>query len=100
MTREPGYIKSASRTNQWATKLFQKRYPRLAAAMRHRADMYNETMQYIAQKEIDQEAFIFKPDRPIKSFESKIDQMKANYEVGYEQAQKQMAELKGFLGIH
>ena len=99
LTREPGYIKSASKTNQWATKLFQKRYPRLAAAMRHRADMYNETIQYIAQKEIDQEAFIFKPDSKIKSFESKVDQMKANYEVGYEQAQKQMAELKAFLGI-
>lgn len=99
LTREPGYIKQASKTNNWATKLFQKRYPRLAAAMKDRADMYNETMHYIAELERSNEAFIFKPAHAIKSFESKVDQMKANYEIGYEQALKQMPELKQFLGI-
>lgn len=99
LTREPGYIKQASKTNNWATKLFQKRYPRLAAAMKYRADMYNETMHYIAELEQSNEAFIFKPAHAIKSFESKVDQMKANYEIGYEQALKQMPELKQFLGI-
>ena len=99
LTREAGYIKQPSKTNKWATKLFQKRYPRLAAAMNHRASMYNATMQYIGELEQNNEAFIFKPDRAIKSFESKVDQMKANYEVGYEQALKQMPELKEFLGI-
>lgn len=99
LTREPGYMKQASKTNKWATKLFQKRYPRLAAAMNHRAHMYNETMHYIAELEQGNEAFIFKPAHAIKSFESKVDQMKANYEMGYEQALKQMPELKQFLGI-
>ena len=99
LTREPGYIKQPSKTNKWATKLFQKRYPRLAAAMNDRASMYNATMQYIGELEQNNEAFIFKPDRAIKSFESKVDQMKANYEVGYEQALKQMPELKEFLEI-
>ncbi|MBD8032329.1 MULTISPECIES: patatin-like phospholipase family protein [Solibacillus] len=99
LTREPGYIKQPSRSNKWATKLFQKRYPRLAAAMNDRATMYNDTMKYIGELEQNNEAFIFKPDRAIKSFESKIDQMKANYEVGYEQALKQMPELKEFLGV-
>lgn len=99
LTREPGYIKQPSRSNKWATKLFQKRYPRLAAAMNHRASMYNDTMKFIGELEQNNEAFIFKPDRAIKSFESKVDQMKANYEVGYEQALKQMPELKEFLGI-
>lgn len=99
LTREPGYIKQPSRSNKWATKLFQKRYPRLAVAMNHRASMYNDTMKFIGELEQNNEAFIFKPDRAIKSFESKVDQMKANYEVGYEQALKQMPELKEFLGI-
>ncbi|MGN7479206.1 patatin-like phospholipase family protein [Solibacillus silvestris] len=99
LTREPGYVKGSSKSNQWATKLFQKRYPRLAAAMKQRANMYNETMHYIAELEKSQEAFIFKPDRAIKSFESKVDQMKANYAIGYEHAIKQMPELKQFLGI-
>lgn len=99
LTREPGYIKGTSKTNKWATKLFQKRYPRLAAAMNNRANMYNETMHHIGELEETGNAFILKPDYALKSFESKLDQMRANYELGYEQAVKKMPELKQFLNI-
>ncbi|AWE07054.1 patatin family protein [Lysinibacillus sp. 2017] len=99
LTREPGYIKGTSKTNKWATKLFQKRYPRLAAAMNNRANMYNETMHHIGELEETGNAFILKPDYALKSFESKLDQMRANYELGYEQAVKKMPELKRFLNI-
>lgn len=99
LTREPGYIKGTSKSNKLATKLFQKRYPRLAAAMNNRANMYNETMHHIGELEEKGNAFILKPDYAIKSFESKVDQMRANYELGYEQAVKKMPELKQFLNI-
>lgn len=99
LTREPGYLKAASKSSTWATKLFKKRYPRLAAAMNQRPEHYNETMQFISELEQKGNAFIFKPDRALKSFENKVDQMKANYHMGYEQATKQMAELKQFLGV-
>ena len=99
LTREPGYIKETSKSNKWAIKLFQKRYPRLAAAMQNRSEMYNETMKFIHSLEEQQQAFIFKPEHAIKSFESKVDQMKANYEMGYEHAVKRMPELKQFLQI-
>lgn len=99
LTREPGYIKGTSKSNKWATKLFQKRYPRLAAAMNNRANMYNETMYHIGELEETGNAFILKPDYALKSFESKVDQMRANYELGYEQAVKKMPELKQFLNI-
>lgn len=99
LTREPGYLKTASKSSDWVTKLLKKRYPRLAAALNQRPDMYNETMQFISELEQDGNVFIFKPERALKSFESKVDQMKANYDMGYEQATKQMLELKQFLGI-
>lgn len=97
LTREPGYLKEASKSNAWATKLFSKRYPRLVAAMNNRPQMYNDTMHFIGELEQNNQAFIFKPDHALKSFESKVDQMKANYEMGYEQATRKMAELKQFL---
>lgn len=97
LTREPGYVKAKS--NTWATKLFQKRYPRLAAAMNNRPEMYNKTMHQIGKLEEKGKAFILKPDHALKSFESKVDQMRANYEMGYEQAIKKMPELKQFLQI-
>lgn len=99
LTREPGYLKSSSKSSDWAKKLLQRRYPRLAAAMNGRPEMYNNTMQFIGELEQDGKAFIFKPEHPLKSFESKVDQMKSNYSMGYEQATKQMPELKQFLGI-
>lgn len=97
LTREPGYVKAKS--NTWATKLFQKRYPRLAVAMNNRPEMYNNTMHQIGKLEEQGKAFILKPDHALKSFESKVDQMRANYEMGYEQAIKKMPELKQFLQI-
>ncbi|WP_341323074.1 patatin family protein [Solibacillus sp. FSL H8-0523] len=99
LTREPGYLKAGSKSSSWVTMLFKKRYPRLAAAMNGRPEMYNETMQFIGELEQEGKAFIFKPQHALKSFENKVDQMKANYNMGYEQATKQMSELKQFLGI-
>ena len=99
LTREPGYLKSSSKSSSWATMLFKKRYPRLAAAMNGRPEMYNDTMQLIGALEQEGKAFIFKPQHALKRFENKVDQMKANYNMGYEQATKQMAELKQFLNI-
>ncbi|MEG0383822.1 MAG: patatin family protein [Solibacillus sp.] len=99
LTREPGYIKEASKTSDLTMKLFKKRYPRLAAALNNRVDRYNETLNQLSEIEQQGNAFIFKPDNALKSFESKVDQMKANYEMGYEQATKRMDELKGFLEV-
>ena len=99
LTREPGYLKQPSKSTLWATKLFKKRYPRLAAVMKGRADMYNETMSYIGELEKEEKVFILKPDHALKSFESKVDRMKASYEMGYEQAIRKMPELKQFLNL-
>ncbi|MEK4629204.1 MAG: patatin family protein [Solibacillus sp.] len=99
LTREPGYLKQTSKSSTWMTKLFKKRYPRLAAAMNNRAEMYNKTLHQIGELEQQEKAFILKPDHALKSFESKTDQMRANYEMGYEQAQRKMSELKSFLEV-
>ncbi len=93
------HVKSTSRQTKFVTKLFSKKYPKLARSMLERSVMYNEQLRQCKKLEASGDAFIFKPERALKSFENKVDQMKANYNMGYEHATKQMAELKQFLGI-
>lgn len=97
LTREEGYLKKTSRQTKLMTKLFQKRYPKLAARLLDRADMYNKQLAHCVELEQEGRAFIFKPDFALSSFESKEAKMEANYQMGYRHAKERMAELKAFL---
>lgn len=100
LTREEGYVKSTSRQTKFVTKLFQKKYPKLAKSMLERSVMYNNQLMQCKRLEATGQAFIFKPDYALSSFESKEEKMQTNYEMGYRHAKERMVELKAFLGLN
>lgn len=100
LTREDGYVKSTSRQTKLVTKLFQKKYPKLAQSMLERSVMYNDQLRQCKRLEENGDAFVFKPDYALSSFESKEANMQVNYEMGYRHVKERMDELRAFLGLN
>ncbi|MGF9977263.1 patatin family protein [Viridibacillus arvi] len=99
LTRPKGYRKVIDRQSKLVMKLLRKRYPNLVKSMEQRVEHYNASLDYCERLENEGRAFIFRPDAPLNSFEKDLTQMRANYDMGYKKAAKQMDELKAFLNI-
>ncbi|MFJ5763774.1 patatin family protein [Lysinibacillus sp. NPDC093210] len=97
LTRPKGYRKQMDRQSKWAMKLLAKRYPNLVKSMQKRADHYNASLEYCEKLEAQGKAFIFRPTQALNSFEKDMEQMRKNYDMGYEQAMQQIDALKHFL---
>lgn len=99
LTRPDGYVKTSGKGTKLSVKLLRKKYPNLIQVLTSRAARYNERMEEIKQLEQQGNVFIFKPDHALKSFEGKVENMKAGHEMGYTHAKQRMNELKAFLNI-
>ncbi|MFF5995034.1 patatin family protein [Lysinibacillus sp. KU-BSD001] len=97
LTRPKGYRKEMDRKSKWVMKLFARKYPALAQAMAHRAERYNATLEYVESLEATGQAFIFRPDYALNSFEKDITIMRKTYQMGYEQTMKRYEELTKFM---
>lgn len=97
LTRPKGYRKQLDRQSKWAMKLLAKRYPNLVKSMQKRAEHYNASLEYCEKLEAQGQAFIFRPTQALNSFEKNPEQMRKNYDMGYEQAMQQIEALKRFL---
>lgn len=97
LTQPKGYEKALDGKSKWVIKLFERKYPKLAAQMKQRAARYNETLRYIEQLEQEGRAFVFRPTYAVSSFEKDRFQLKRNYDMGYALAKERFAELKHFL---
>lgn len=99
LTRPKGYRKKLDCQSKIAMKLLKKRYPAIVKSMETRVDHYNESLDYCEQLEAEGKAFIFRPTTALHSFEKDLNQIRTNYQMGYEQAAEQMTELRTFLQI-
>lgn len=99
LTRPEGYRKEMDGKSKWVMKLFARKYPKLALAMAHRVEAYNQTLAYVESLEKEGRAFIFRPDHALNSFEKHVPTMNQNYQMGYTQSRNRLDELVTFLGI-
>lgn len=97
LTRPPEYIKTSGKGNKLMVRLLKKKYPKLIKQLQTRAARYNDRMKEIHQLEQEGKVLLFKPEYALKSFESKIENMNRNYDMGYRHAKERMAELKAFI---
>ncbi|WP_102694016.1 patatin-like phospholipase family protein [Rummeliibacillus pycnus] len=97
LTRPKGYRKKLDRQSKIAMKILKKRYPAIVRSMEKRVDHYNKSLDYCEQLEAEGKAFIFRPSFALKSFEKDLNQIRTNYQMGYEQGVQRMADLKRFL---
>ncbi len=99
LTREEGYVKEPSKAYRM-TMLLHPLHPKLSEAVKTRHIMYNETLDYIDEKEAAGEIFVLRPPKGslhvgrLERDRAKLDDL---YRVGYETAKAKGAELKKYL---
>lgn len=97
-TRPEGYRKKAAKF-VWLAKLVYRKFPKFIAAFTNRPAMYNQELEYIKNLSEQGNIFVIKPSRfiNIKHAETNPEIIKAMYNLGRDDAKKQLAALKIFL---
>jgi len=96
-TRTDDYVKKLSMGVKVISKLYRKKYPKMAEAMLKRHIMYNEQLEYCRKLESEGKAIILRPNREtqIKSFEKDLDKMETIYQYGYRLVIENLDKIKG-----
>lgn len=99
LTRERGYVKKSERAGRISIKLYKK-YPHIVEDLKTRPQRYNDCMKELLEKEKAGEVFVIAPETTygISRTESNPDRLTMLYEEGYQQAKRQMTDLKRYLG--
>lgn len=97
-TRPEGYRKKAAKF-VWLAKLVYRKFPKFIAVFANRPAMYNQELDEIKKLSEQGKIFVIKPSRfiNIKHAETNPEIIKAMYNLGREDAKKQLAALKTFL---
>lgn len=99
LTRERGYVKKEERAGRISRKLY-KRYPNIAQDLKKRPEEYNACVKELMELEQKGEIFVIAPKTThgVGRTESSPEKLTRLYEEGYQQAKKQMEDLKKYLG--
>lgn len=75
-----------------------RHYPNMVYAMRHRHEMYNRELQYVAKSEADGQSIVIRPPQklPIGHLCHKPEQMQAVYDIGRQTALERINEIREF----
>ena len=76
-----------------------KKYPKMQEAMKHRHEVYNETLEYITEKEKNGDLFVIRPSAPlpIGRIEHSVAKLQETYSLGREAMEAQLEDLKAYL---
>ncbi len=76
-----------------------KPYPQLLERMRHRHELYNQSLTELAEKEARGGILVFRPEEalPVHRVEKHPKQLQLAYNIGRNQAKKRLPELLAFL---
>lgn len=98
LTRERGYVKRTDQSVKVSAWLYQ-RYPKIAQALRDRAENYNRSMEELTALEREGKVFVIAPDTTYGMSRTESDPVKLEqlYEEGYLKAKEQMVALKNYL---
>lgn len=92
LTRPVGYRKKSSRLAKWFKV---KGFPKIDEAMMRRAELYNETLDYIEEKEKEADTIVIRPSKDLKIDRMERNKMKLDvlYQLGYEDAAKHLDDI-------
>ena len=99
LTRHKGYRKEIEGTG--LTKLVYRKYPEFVTAVYRRPSVYNHTLDEIEKWEEEGKIFVIRPSVPltIGRMEADPKKIKEVYELGRDDARRQIEDMKVFLGI-
>ncbi|MGC6247062.1 patatin-like phospholipase family protein [Bisgaard Taxon 45] len=97
LTRPLEYRKKP--TPSWIFNAFYRKYPKLVEKLAQRYQNYNDTVEEIIKLNKNKEIFVIRPSQtlPIKRIEKNVEKVQAMYDLGVEDAKKEMTALKEFL---
>lgn len=98
LTRPMEYRKK--KENGWLNALWYRKYPEFVKTLNNRPDDYNRAVEDIIELEKQGKIFVIRPSAtvPIKRIEHDPEVMKRMYDLGVEDAKKQIEGLKEYLG--
>ncbi|WP_201335797.1 patatin-like phospholipase family protein, partial [Lactobacillus nasalidis] len=98
LTQPAGYQKVPSRMQPLVDRALRK-YPAVVDRLHRRFQEYNDSLAYIADQEAAGKLFVFRPSRAIdiSAMEKDPRRLKAVYQVGVQDASRQLAAVKEFL---
>ncbi len=95
LTRPRGFLRPQTKKDRIAARLLTPRYPKLAAALKNRAQIYNAQTSFCAKEEQNRTAVILAPTdlSNYSSFEQSFEKQKALYDEGYASALARLPEI-------
>jgi len=98
LTQPDGYVKKKNNALP-LIRMKYKKYPKLIEVMENRHIMYNETLDYIKEKETNSELFVLRPERPLNvgHIEHDAEELEKAYQAGRTVAEKNLEKLKEYL---
>ena len=100
LTQPEGYVKGKNKLIG-LMKIALRKYPAIVDAMKKRHIVYNETTDYVKQKEQKGEVLVIRPetDLGIKRTEKEPAELRRVYEKGRAVAEKMLPQIKEYLGL-
>ena len=97
LTQPKGYRKKQEPS--FIMKLFLRRFPKICEAMEHRHEMYNRQMDELDRMEAEKSALIIRPpeDLRIGHTEKNPAELERVYQVGRQEAEKRLTEIRQWL---
>ena len=97
LTQPEGYIKQKNKLLP-LIKASLRKYPKFIDAAARRHEMYNATLEYIAQREKEGDTLVIRPAAPLEvgSVERDAEKLQRVYQLGRAAAQARLAELLEF----
>ncbi len=98
LTRPKDYVKTKNKFLP-LLKLTMRKYPAFISAVADRHDRYNDTIEYISQREQEGAAFVIRPEQPLEIGSSEHDpaELKRVYRLGRDAGEKALTALKDFV---
>lgn len=94
LTRPQGYIKQCGRSDRFAARAVNRKYPVIAQQIRTRYKKYNETVRLCEKLEKEGNAVIIRPDSPMESFEKDTGVLRESYQMGYRLTMENLKRIK------
>lgn len=96
LTRPKEYRKTLTKQNKLAAKIMSKKFPNLIDPLLTRHNLYNETVRFCEELEMEGKAIIIRPtlEQSINSFEKDITKLQKGWQDGYDAAIKKINVIK------
>lgn len=97
LTRPLDYRKK--KPKEFIAKTYYRKYPKFAKTLNNRYKMYNDTVEKIIELENKKEIFVIRPSKTlkIKRIEKDVEKLQEMYDLGLEDGQKVLEDLKKYL---